>query len=65
MIFIAKISKGHKSVKYVDGVMILILSTSSDAGLYSTKFHENILDGIKVIKRTLFSSEKFKRGIIP
>ena len=30
-----------------------------------TKFHENILDGIKVMERTQFSNEKFQRGIIP
>ena len=29
-----------------------------------TKFHENILDGIKVIEQTRFSSEKFQRVII-
>ena len=27
-----------------------------------TKFHENILDGIKVIERTHFSEEKIRRG---
>ena len=31
----------------------------------STMFNENILDGIKVIERTRFSSEKFQRGIVP
>ena len=31
----------------------------------STKFHENILGGIKVIERTWFSSEKNQRVIIP
>ena len=31
----------------------------------STKFHENILHGIKVIERTRFPSEKFQRAIIP
>ena len=30
-----------------------------------TKFHENILDGFKIIEQTLFSWEKFQRGIIP
>ena len=29
-----------------------------------TKFHENILSGIKVIKLTRFSCEKFRRAII-
>ena len=34
MIFIRKISKGHNSVKNVNGVSVLILRTSSDDGLY-------------------------------
>ena len=34
MIFTRKISKGHNSVKDVGGVMVLVLCTSSDAGLY-------------------------------
>ena len=29
-----------------------------------TKFHENILDGIKVEEQTRFSFEKCQRGII-
>ena len=29
-----------------------------------TWFHENILDGIKVIEQTRFSLEKFQRGMI-
>ena len=29
----------------------------------STKFHEHILDGIKVIQRTQFSKENFKRAL--
>ena len=33
-IFRAKISKGHNSVKHIDGVLILVLCTSSDDGLY-------------------------------
>ena len=27
-----------------------------------TKFHDNLLDGIKVIERTLFSWENFKKA---
>ena len=34
MIFIAKISKGHNTVKNVGGVTVLFLCTSSDGGLY-------------------------------
>ena len=30
-----------------------------------SKFHANILDGIRVIERTRHSSEKFQRAIIP
>ena len=33
MIFIGIISKGHNSVKNVDGIMVLFLCTSSDGGL--------------------------------
>ena len=32
-----KISKGHISVKYVDGVTVLFLCTLSDGGLYLYK----------------------------
>ena len=32
MIFIGIISKGHNSIKNVDGVMVLILCTLSDDG---------------------------------
>ena len=35
--FDIKISKGHNSVKNVDGVMVLILCTLSDGGLYLYK----------------------------
>ena len=34
MIFLGKISKGHNSVKNVDGVMVFVLCTSSDDGPY-------------------------------
>ena len=37
MIFIHKLSKGHKSIKNVDGVTVLFLRTSSDGGLYLYK----------------------------
>ena len=57
MIVIGKISKGHKSIKNVSGVKILLLCMSSDGGLVCicTKFHENILDRIKVTEQTRFS----------
>ena len=49
--------------------MVLNLCTLSHDALYlvyiCTKFHENILNGIKVIELTRFSCEKFGRGIIP
>ena len=48
--------------------MVLNLCTLSYDALYlvyiSAKFHENILNGIKVIKRTQFLLEKFQTGII-
>ena len=34
--------------------MVLFLCTSSDGGLYLTKFNENILDSVKVIEWTRF-----------
>ena len=37
MVFIAKISKGHNSVKNVGRVMDLFLYKSSDGGLYLNK----------------------------
>ena len=37
MIFIGKISKGHNSVKNIDGVTVLFLCISSDDGLYLYK----------------------------
>ena len=36
-IFIGEISKGHNSVKKVDGVSVSVLCTSSDGGLYLYK----------------------------
>ena len=30
-----------------------------------TNFHENILDGIKILERTQFSYEKIQKDIIP
>ena len=54
--FQTEIFTGHNSLKNVGQVMVLNLSTSSYDALYlvyiCTKFHENILDGIKVIGRT-------------
>ena len=37
MIFIGKISKGPNSMKNVDEVMVLVLCTLSDGGLYFYK----------------------------
>ena len=65
MIFIAKIPKGHNSLKNVGGVTILFSAHRLIVVYISTKFHENILHGIKVIERTRLPSEKFQRAIIP
>ena len=66
--FQTEIFKGHNTQKNVSRVMGLNPCTSSFDALYlvyiCTKFHENILDGIKVIEQTQFSKEKFQRGII-
>ena len=56
---LGKISKGHNSVKNVSRVTVF-LCTSPDIGLYLYKVYENILDGIKVIERTLFYRKKLK-----
>ena len=61
-IFIAKISKGHNSVKNADGNTVLFLCTSSDCGLYFYKFHENILNGFRVMARTRFFIRKISKG---
>ena len=53
--FIPKISKGHKSVKNVSGVGFFFSAHRLMMVYISTKFHENILDGIKVIERTRFA----------
>ena len=45
---------------------MLLISAHRLVMLYiSTKFHEIILNGIKVIERTRFLYGKLKRGIIP
>ena len=53
-----EIFNGHNFLKNVGRVMVLNLCTSSYDALYlvyiCTKFHENILDGIRVIELTQF-----------
>ena len=45
---------------------MLLISACRLVMLYiSTKFHEIILNGIKVIERTRFLYGKLQRGIIP
>ena len=51
-ISILKISKGNNSAKNVGGVTVVNLCTSSDHGLYCTKFRGIISNGIKVMDRT-------------
>ena len=57
--FQTEILKGHNSLKNVGQVMVLNLCTLSYDASYlvyiCTKFHENILVGIKVIEQTQFS----------
>ena len=67
-ISILKITKGNNSAKNVGGVNIVNLCTLSGHALYLcqlSNFHEIILNGIKVIERTLFLYGKFQWGIIP
>ena len=46
MTFIGKNSKGHNSVKNVDGVTFLFSAHRLIMVHICAKFHENILDGI-------------------
>ena len=55
MIFMSKISKGHNSVKDVGGVIVFFSAYCLMVVYICTKFHENILDGIKVIAGKWFS----------
>ena len=50
--FHSKISKGHNSVKMYMELRFLFSVHCLMMVYISTKFHENILDGIKVIRRT-------------
>ena len=59
MIFNQKISKGHNSIKIVS-VVTFLFSAPRLMVYICTNFHENILDGIKVIELTWFSKKKFK-----
>ena len=59
------ISKWHYSEKNVAGATGFFFCTSHLMLLnICTKFHENILDGIKVLELTRFSLEIFQRVII-
>ena len=60
-----KISKRHNSKKMMVELRFLFSAHRLIMVYISTKFHEIILNGMKVIERTRFSCEKFQRGIIP
>ena len=51
----AKISKGHNSIKIYVELWFLFSAHHLMVVYISTKFHENILEGIKIIERTRFS----------
>ena len=61
---IGKITKGNNSAKNAGGATVVNLCTSSVMLYICAKFHEIILNGIKVIERTRFLYEKLQRGII-
>ena len=65
MISILKITKGNKSAKNVGGVNVVNLCRRLAMLYICAKFHEIILNGIKVIERTRFLYGKYQRGIIP
>ena len=58
------ISKEHYSGINAAGVTVLFLTRRLILLYICTKTYENILDGIEVIEQTIFSLEKFQRGII-
>ena len=61
-----KMSKGHNSVKNVGGVTFLFSAHRLMMVYICTKFHENILNGIKSYRAdTIFIKQKFQSGIIP
>ena len=55
MIFIGKFSKEHNSVKNVDVVTFFFSAHRLMVVYIYAKFHEHILNGIKVTERTRFS----------
>ena len=64
MISILKITKGNNSAKNVGAVNVVNLCMLSVMLYICAKFHEIILNGIKVIERTRFLYGKLQRGII-
>ena len=65
MIFIAKTLKGHNSVKILMELQFFFTTHCLFMLFICTKFHENILDRVKVIERTEFSYQNFQMGINP
>ena len=55
-----KLQRGNNSAKYVNGVTVISLCTSSGHFFISTKFCEIILNGIKFRERTRFYTEDYK-----
>ena len=51
----SQFTKGHNSVKTVDGVMVLNLYTSSDDAIFVPSFKENITKDFTVIKQMSFA----------
>ena len=64
-ISILKIAKGNNSAKNIGGATVLISARCLVMLYICAKFHEIILNGIKVIERTRFLQGKLQRGIIP
>ena len=58
---VSKFSKRHRSVENIGGVMILVLKVS-DHALYSSKCHENISKGFRVMEGLDFQYSKFSKG---
>ena len=60
MIVIGKISKGHNSLKTVDGVTVLILCTSSDGALFEQCFIKIFLMSFKLYGDTILIRKNSK-----
>ena len=60
MIFTLKFTKGHNSVKSVDGVSVLTFCNCLIMLYICTKFHKNISKAFRVIEQSQVNTEIYK-----